>query len=99
MEHGTDGVSTAAPTKGIAGYFIENLRARNSRPAKTLIGYVCAWTAWAMIFWVLDVSAFIPTYPAKAVSRNYSLGVHYLDYGGHPCWCLRSSDSHAFGPE
>jgi len=67
MEHGTDGVSTAAPTKGIAGYFIENLRARNSRPAKTLIGYVCAWTAWAMILWVLDVSAFIPTYPAKAV--------------------------------
>ena len=67
MEQGTDGMPTAPPTKGIAGYFIENLRSRHSRPAKTLIGYACAWTAWAMILWVLNLSAFIPTYTAKAV--------------------------------
>ena len=67
MKQGTDGVPTATPAKGIAGYFIENLRARHSPPAKTLIGYACAWTAWAMILWALDLSAFIPTYPAKAV--------------------------------
>ena len=67
MDEIAAGTPQSAPRQGIAGYFINNLRARNSRPAKTLIGYVAAWTSWAMILWVLDLSSFIPTYPAKAV--------------------------------
>ena len=36
-------------------------------PRKTIIGFIVAWTAWAIILWGIDLSSVIPTYFAKAV--------------------------------
>lgn len=60
-------VGTPQAAKGLFGYLINNLRARGRPAGKTLLGYVAAWVAFAVIMWGIDISSFIPTYSAKAV--------------------------------
>ncbi|MDD3815933.1 MAG: DASS family sodium-coupled anion symporter [Desulfocapsaceae bacterium] len=59
--------SNPRPAKGILGYLIKNLKTRGKPPRKTLIGYIAAWVAFAVILWGIDFSSIIPTYSAKAV--------------------------------
>lgn len=61
------GVRAQRETKGVLGYFIDNLRAQGMLSKKTIIGYVAAWCAWAFILWGMDLSSFIPTHAATAV--------------------------------
>lgn len=58
---------TPQAAKGVVGYLINNLRARGRPAGKTLLGYVAAWAAFAVILWGIDISSIIPTYSAKAV--------------------------------
>ena len=37
------------------------------QPRKTIIGYLAAWGAFALVLWGINLSAVVPTYPAKAV--------------------------------
>lgn len=53
--------------RGLIKYFIDNLQVQGRLPYKTLAGYLAAWAAFALLLWVIDVSAIIPTYPARAV--------------------------------
>ncbi len=53
--------------KGIWLYLIDNLKAQGRLPRKTIIGYLAAWGAFALVLWGINLSAVIPTYPAKAV--------------------------------
>lgn len=59
-------VTSPQTAKGLLGYLINNLRAQKRQPRKTLIGYLIAWAAWALILWGIDISSVIPTYPARA---------------------------------
>lgn len=52
---------------GLIAYLVNNLRAQGRLPRKTILGYLAAWGVWALILWGLDLSAVVPTYPAKAV--------------------------------
>jgi len=52
---------------GVWRYFVDNLKSQGLYSRKTVIGYVTAWAAWAIILWGVDVSSVIPTYQAKAV--------------------------------
>jgi len=69
MEEKAAKVDSGRPqaAKGILGYLISNLRARGKPARKTLLGYVAAWGAFALILWGVDISSIIPTYSAKAV--------------------------------
>jgi len=69
MEEKAAKVDSGRPqaAKGILGYLISNLRARGKPARKTLLGYVAAWGAFALILWGVDISSVIPTYSAKAV--------------------------------
>ncbi len=58
--------SNTKAAKGLLGYLIDNLRARGRPARKTLLGYLAAWAALAIILWGIDISSIIPTYSAKA---------------------------------
>ena len=60
------GCSNTKAAKGLWGYLINNLQARGRPARKTLLGYLAAWAALAIILWGIDISSIIPTYSAKA---------------------------------
>jgi anion transporter len=66
-DSGTEAQVTSPAGGGVIGYIIGHLRAQDRAPTKTILGYLTAWTAWALILWGIDLSSFIPTYSAKAV--------------------------------
>ncbi|HTY26465.1 MAG TPA: DASS family sodium-coupled anion symporter [Desulfomonilaceae bacterium] len=52
---------------GVLGYFLGNLKSQALYSRKTVIGYLAAWTAWAVILWAVDLTSIFPSYAAKAV--------------------------------
>ena len=52
---------------GLITYLENNLQAQGRLPRKTIFGYLAAWGAFALVLWGLNLSAVVPTYPAKAV--------------------------------
>lgn len=61
-----EGVAHQETAGGISGYFFGNLLAQKMAPRKSLVGYVMAWLAFAVIL-STDLSSVITSYPAKAV--------------------------------
>ena len=64
---GVISISQPRITNGVLQYLRNNLAAQQRNDKKCLLGYVFAWAAWAVILWGIDISSFVPTYPAKAV--------------------------------
>jgi anion transporter len=48
-------IPASVPASGFFGRFVDNIRARDGTPAKTLIGFFAAWTAFFFILWVMPL--------------------------------------------